>query len=401
VEGANHYITETGLVNSNCHIAYDELVQFDEEQFDQINTRLRSSDPILRTMLKIRACSNPLMGRTAADAYSVKDPNWVRRRFVEPAGEIVPGPPDVPEHERRLWWGAKVFKRKIGIDNGKPIYRKWMYLPATLDDNPDKEFVAQYRRTLLAAPPHIRQAQLYGNWYVTAGSFYGAEWNSRIHVCDPFRIPKDWKVFRSMDWGFKLPGVIHWWAMDRDETLFCIKEVMFKGKLDREVAEIVLDVERSLKLDLVDGSRSLITGPADTQLWEERGDSGKTKAQTFLENGVAWTKAVKGPGSRQRNAEHLMARLKGTGGSGAGVVFFRTCGHIVRWIPSVQTDPDNSEQPVDSMNDHEGDACFYAMHFASRGWKGIPERVRVRKPWEGGGNTPPTSSSGNRMSYYG
>ena len=60
VEGANHYITATGLVNAQTAIYFDELTAFNEEQYDQITTRLRSSDAVLGTMLKVRSMSNPM-----------------------------------------------------------------------------------------------------------------------------------------------------------------------------------------------------------------------------------------------------------------------------------------------------------------------------------------------------
>jgi hypothetical protein len=296
----------------------------------------------------------------------------------------------------------EVGKRK----DGSAIIRTWMFLPATLEDNPSLEFQERYREELMAQPPHKRKALLEGDWWVTANSHFAGEWEERVHVCDPFRVPEDWKVFRSMDWGYRKPGVIHWWAMNRDETLYCLKELTFKEKLDHEVAEMVKDVERSMKLELIDGDRSRITGPADNQLWEERGDSGgraggKTKAAVFAEHGVSWVKADKR--SRQRNFEHLTARLKehkSSKRSVPGIVFFRTCGHIISWVPSVQTDPDNSECPVDDSNDHWGDSTGYACAYASRGWKGIPARAEKRKPW-GDNGPPPAASSGNRMSYYG
>lgn len=382
-------------------IGFDELVQFTETQYEEISSRLRSSDPILRDDLKIRSCSNPINVRKAGEDFVVDDPNWVRRRFVEPAGTRTMGPPDAPKEDQRIWWDAPIMERVIGEEDGKPITRTWMFFPATLEDNPDKEFQKSYRRNLLAMKPHRQKALLHGDWWVTANSHFGAEWQPRIHVCDPFRIPKDWKVFRSMDWGFKKPGVVHWWAMDREDTLYCIKELTFKEKLDREVAIIIKDVETALKLDLIHGEKSRITGPADTQLWEQRGDSAKPKAIVMLENGVRWDKADKR--SRQRNFELLMARLKDheNGRRAPGIVFFRTCGHIINWIPSVQTDPNNTEQPVDEGADHWGDSCGYACAYASRGWKAIPDRSKVPKPWESGGNTPPAPSSGNRMSYYG
>ncbi len=38
---------------------FDELTTFTEEQFDQIDTRVRSTDPVLSQMLYVRAGSNP------------------------------------------------------------------------------------------------------------------------------------------------------------------------------------------------------------------------------------------------------------------------------------------------------------------------------------------------------
>src|SRR5689334_6469943 len=37
------------------HIAFDELITFEEEQYDQITTRLRTDDVLLAKMLRVRA----------------------------------------------------------------------------------------------------------------------------------------------------------------------------------------------------------------------------------------------------------------------------------------------------------------------------------------------------------
>ena len=63
-------------------ILYDELTQFNEDQYDHINTRLRTSDPVLGRMLKVRAMSNPLTGREHMDGVTLRNPHWVRDRFV-------------------------------------------------------------------------------------------------------------------------------------------------------------------------------------------------------------------------------------------------------------------------------------------------------------------------------
>ena len=337
------------------YIGFDELIQFQEEQYDQIITRLRSSDPVLRTMLKVRAMSNPLMGKQKGDSFSVKDPNWVRRRFIDPAKQ-----------------GRTTLKRELKMQDGRIETRSRIYLPATLYDNPDKEFVKQYEIQLQGAKPHIRQALLYGDWYMTAGAFYGDVWNKNIHVCKPFAIPADWPKFRSMDWGFRLPGICHWWALDPDDTLFCFREMIFKEQTDKQVAKAIKQVE--LGYGLVRDGKSMLTGPADTQLWEKRGDTVKSKAQVFAEHGVNWFPADKR--SRIRNAELMIKRLGDhAGGSKApGVVFFDNCEEIIRLISTIGTDPDNSEEPADGKDDHGHDSGLYACAAASHGKAGIQWR---------------------------
>lgn len=352
------------------YIAFDELSQFTEEQYDQICTRLRSSDPVLSKMLKIRSMSNPVMLRSG-DTFTVDDPYWVRKRFVDPA-------PD----------GNVTLKRKVMLREGKHYWRTWIYLPASLYDNPDKAYVETYERELAAKPPLIRQALLYGNWYVTEGSFYGQVWNDRLHTCKPFKIPDDWKKFRSMDWGYKAPGIIGWFAMDPDGTLYLYREMGFQGKSDEQVAGMVKEIEQAEGIWSL--KRSSITGPADTQLWERRGEGNiKTKAETFHKLGVPWVPAMKnatGSGSRKvggrvGNAERLLMRLSDhdNGTKTPGIVFFNTCQKTIKCLQSIQTRPGTMDEPLDGGDDHPHDMVLYAVAFASRGTKGIPSKVDERE----------------------
>lgn len=336
------------------HIAYDEGIQFDEEQYDQINTRLRCSDPVLRAMLKIRMATNPLMSKQRGDNFSIKDPNWVRKRFVDPEPE-----------------GRVTFKKILKMRDGSTRDWTWIYIPATLYDNPDKQFREDYEAKLQNAKPHIRQALLFGNWYCTAGSFYGDVWNKDLHVCKPFPIPKEWPKFRSMDWGFKLPGCIHWWAMDPDGNIFCIREMMFQGMNAPDVAKAIIQVEKGL--GTVKKGKSILNGPADTQLWEDRGDNTKGKAQEMFEEGVSWTRTKKGTGSRLRNAELMDERLGDheSGTTTPGIVFFNTCQEVIKLIPAIGTSDKNSEEPADGNDDHPIDSAWYACNYASHGRAGL------------------------------
>jgi len=345
------------------HIAFDEARQFTREQYDQISTRLRSSDPVLRPMLKVRLASNP------GTCLDEKNPNWLREYFVDEAPE-----------------GRVVLKRKVKRRSGENFVRTRMYLPATLYDNPDKEFVASYEEKLLSSPAHIRQALLYGNWYATVGSFFGDDWIEAIHVVEPFKIPNDWPRFRAMDWGYKTNGTIGWFALDEDDNLYCEREFSFKEMNATEVAKRVKEIE--IELGLWKGGRSKITGPADTQLWEERGESGKSKAEEFAAQGVMWRRADKR--SRARNAERLLARLKDHRGQTTrpGIMFFRNCKKCITTIPTIGVDPGDSEAPKKGGEDHWLDMVMYACAYASRGQGavGLPSEEREEDERESGGS---------------
>ncbi|MDX2253280.1 MAG: terminase family protein [Nitrospira sp.] len=363
-------------------IGYDELVQFDEEQYHNINTRLRSSDPIHSKWLKIRSMSNPLRRIEEAADITVRDPQWVRRRFVDPY-------PD---------GGVTLRKALKRVSDSTTVYRDRIYLRATLYDNPDPAFVKQYEEELLDKPQHIRQAMLYGNWYVTPGSYFGDDWNPNLHIVPPFRVPDDWPRFRMMDWGFKTQGVVLWAAMDPDGNLYIEREFNFRHMEAIEVAKQIRKIETDMGLWV--GGVSAITGPADTQLWEQRGESGKSKADEMAAIGVGWVCADKK--NRQRNAERILQRLcdHKNGTRQPGLMFFNgSTKKCVQTIPMIQADPNNSEEPLKGGDDHWWEALGYGVAFASHGPKGIPRRRR--KPTDGAYKRLSSEEPSGRQIAYG
>lgn len=334
-------------------IGYDELTQFLEEQFNQINSRLRTDDPILRHMRRVRAMSNPMMRKPTGASFVIRDPHWVRRMFVEPARE-----------------GNTELFYEVKRRDGSIVRRTRIYLPARLEDNPNKEFVQDYEVELLSQPLHIRKALKDGDWYVTADSFYTEYWDKQVHVIRPHVLKRHWRIFRSMDWGFKTWGTIGYWALDDDDRLIKFKEINFQRRTDEEVSGIVREYEERVGFWGAAGSR--LTGPADTQLWEDRGSAAKTKAQVFLDRGIRWVPANKK--SRQENAQRLLKRLKDIGGIGGlpAIMFFNTCEKTIATLPSIPTDPDNPECPLDGGDDHWHDEVCYAVAHASRGSAFIP-----------------------------
>jgi hypothetical protein len=368
------------LSNQYDHMGFDELSQFEGEQYEQLRLRVRSSDPILSQMLKTRSMSNPFISREMSDNFSVNDPGWVKRYFVDPAP-----------------MGGVILKRKLRLASGEEVFVTRIYLRASLYDNPDKEFVRQYEIKLQSAKPHLRDAYLHGRWDVTVGSHFGDEWNHRLHVCKPFKVSADWPVFRSMDWGYKKPGCVHWWSLDEDDNLFCIHELTFRMKSPGDVAFMIERYEK--ENGWWQGRKSRLTGPADTQLWEERGDVGLTKAQEMARCGVSWVKADKS--SRSRNAQRLLDRIRDHDHETTtpGIVFFDTCVNAVRTIPAIPSDPKDPETPMDGGDDHWADSAFYACAYAASGRKSVRKLARVRDAWED--EPEPVPEDRGRHGYWG
>jgi hypothetical protein len=183
-----------------------------------------------------------------------------------------------------------------------------------------------------------------------------------------------------MDWGYKTQGCIHWWALDDDNNLWCEREFSFRLMEPPAVAKRIKEIETKAGLwSKGTKGKSLIPGVADTQLWEKRGDSGRSKADQFAEHGVLWSPADKK--SRFRNYERLGERLKDHGGGTKvpSINFFNTCVKLIETIPSLQRDPNDPECPIDGGDDHWCDSATYAVAYASHGRAAIPSVAREKK----------------------
>lgn len=326
------------LSKQYTHLGLDEAFSFTLEQYEELDARVRSADPVLRPLLRTRLMSNPA-------------PGWLKEHFVSP-------------HPT----GNMLLRRKItDPETGESRIKTRLFLPAKLDDNPDKAFVNDYKFKLLSKPAHMRARYLYGDWDSMEGGFFEEDWNPRVHVIEPFKVPRDWPKFRSMDWGFKAPGTIGWFAMDPDENLYQFYEFNFRLMRDIEVAERVIDIETKFGFWDRHQKRSRLTGVADTQLWEERGDSGRSKASTFAAMGVYWQPADKA--SIMRNAERITERLRDYDKDRPpGFMLFSNCQKTKEMFAGIVVDENDSTIPSKkSPLKHWFDMVAYGAARASRG----------------------------------
>jgi hypothetical protein len=100
------------------------------------------------------------------------------------------------------------------------------FIPATVDDN---KFVdPDYKRKLEENTGWKLRAYRYGDWDIAAGQYFTtfkSEHNGKPHhVIPPFPIPRAWRKWCGLDYGFTHPTVCYLCAQDGDGNIFVVAE---------------------------------------------------------------------------------------------------------------------------------------------------------------------------------
>lgn len=82
------------------------------------------------------------------------------------------------------------------------------------------------------------QSRRYGKFASGAGLVY-PEFDERVHVIEPFAVPKEWQDNISIDPGLNNPLSAHWYAVDYDDNVYVMFEHFAAGRdVDYHAAEI-------------------------------------------------------------------------------------------------------------------------------------------------------------------
>lgn len=80
-----------------------------------------------------------------------------------------------------------------------------------------------------------------GLWVAAEGQIYDA-WDPAVHMVDPFPVPASWRRWWVVDFGFRNPFVLQWWAEDPDGRLYLYREIYMTGRLVEDHARQALDI---------------------------------------------------------------------------------------------------------------------------------------------------------------
>ncbi|MBQ2154266.1 MAG: phage terminase large subunit [Oscillospiraceae bacterium] len=236
-----------------------------------------------------------------------------------------------------------------------------------------------YVRQLEALPEKLRRAWLEGDWDIFEGQFFEdfratpdavrcaesgldpSEAKRRglwTHVIPAFDPPREWKLYRSFDWGYAKPFSCAWWAVDFDGRLYRILELYGCTKTPNEgvkwTTEQVFSEIRRIETEhpWLRGRR--IEGVADPAIWEENG--GESIAETAEKYRVYFT-----PGDHARVPGWMQChyRLAFDEGGVPMMYVFDTCKAFVRTVPLMVYDPRRPEDLDTTLEDHVCDEWRY------------------------------------------
>jgi hypothetical protein len=295
---------------------------------------------------------------------------WIKQRYIDP-------------HPR----GMKILGRSLR--NG--AVHRYVFIPSRIQDNRlllanDPGYI---NRLHLVGSDQLVQAWLDGDWNAIEGAFFD-HWSLR-NIIDPIPIPKDWKRFRSGDWGFAKPFSIGWWAIVGDDTPVRPGLVLPRGAMlryrewygckdDQPNVGLRLTAEEvgaGIKQRQDDAKEVIPDGVMDPSAFAE--DGGPSIAERMGKSGAWFSRAdnkrVAASGALG-GWDMMRHRIKGESPDRPMIACFSTCIHSIRTIPSLQHDPDRPEDLDTEAEDHAADEWRYAC--MSRPW--MPPIKDTTKP---------------------
>lgn len=127
---------------------------------------------------------------------------------------------------------------KTRCDSGKTVILESRHEdnPVYFDDNGRVTVAGKAYIEKLDSLTGVRYLRLKkGLWVAAEGSIY-EDFDPAKHVVDNFEIPKSWPRFWVVDFGYRHPFVLQWWAENPDGVLYLYREIYTTGRIVEEHA---------------------------------------------------------------------------------------------------------------------------------------------------------------------
>lgn len=138
--------------------------------------------------------------------------------------------------------GAPTHHLKRRADDGrcKLLYSKHEDNPRYHDGSDWTVEGQQYLAGLDSLKGARYQRMRWGKWVAAEGQIF-EDFDPSVHVIDKFKVPDDWPLYITIDFGFVNPFVAQWWRVDGDGRLYLTREIYHSKTLVEEHARRILN----------------------------------------------------------------------------------------------------------------------------------------------------------------
>ena len=347
-------------------VLYDQLDQFLEIMFTDINTSCRSAIPGFNA--RVFGTANPGgVGHL-----------FLKKTFVDVCRPI-PNGEKIYNEEFDVWWQPEL----AGPTYTDEVGLTYKYIPGKVFENPyllknDPAYVLRLKKL----PKDRRKAQLEGDWNVFVGQYFG-EWLDEVHVINDFSIPHTWKKYASFDFGSDAPFVIEFHAVNPETgELITFDEYWASGKNLRyhahQFARKLLEVgeleyilyPHDMKRRIDKEAAALIPMIEQFHEYVEEG-----MEELGFYSDVKYKMAVSGPGSRIMRWDAMKVALEEP-----NWYIMRKCKKLIETIKVLIHNDSNPDDIEESDDDHWAECAGHAVLHVARSRKGVSPKDRYQRP---------------------
>lgn len=210
--------------------------------------------------------------------------------------------------------------------------------------------------------PKLRAAWRDGNWDVFSGQFFDS-WDPRVHIVDPFELPREWHRYRGLDWGHTAPAAVVWVAVDYEGNHWQYREYYQGGKEPYRLAHTILE--------MTPRAEHVLTTLASPDIWARNQYGRGPNYEQFTTESIQQLLEAAGLYVQMANNDRKSgwAKMRDLLAHDANrppkYRVFRSCPETCRTIPALIHDEKNVEDIPKSAEDHIAEAIRYlVMHTA-------------------------------------
>ena len=191
--------------------------------------------------------------------------------------------------------------------------------------------------------PYYYMVYCLGHWGIIGGNYF-KEFREDIHVIAPFKIPKEWDRYRTIDYGLDMLACL-WIAIDTHNNAYVYKELYESNLIISDAAERIKEVN---------GIDDIKISYAPPDLFNRRQETGKSAIDIFRDNGVNFIKSNNNRIQGWYNVKEWLKPYKvkdeqtGEEKKVANLKIMFGCKNLIRTLPQLQQDK-NDPNDVSNM----------------------------------------------------